>query len=352
MRYAPTLNHEGAMDLILDGLGKCYSNHWVLEQIDLTVRSGEFFSLLGASGSGKTTLLKVIAGIEMPDQGRILHGKTDITFDPIERRPFNTVFQGYALFPHMTVFDNVAFGLRVKGVSGAALKKAVTGMIERVGLSDRISAYPAQLSGGQQQRVAIARVLVCEPKVILLDEPLSALDASLRGQMQRFLKELHRDLGLTFIFVTHDQDEAISLSDRICVLNEGRIEQVDTSDTLYHAPETKFVAEFIGLNNLIPIDANGETEIGRTAVPTSGPGTLAIRPESVRIGGDDTPLSCSATLIDRRFHGDNTLMAFRSNTGREILVRQPGRGDDISLGEEVRLVFPVSACTIIPGSNR
>ncbi|MFN3253348.1 ABC transporter ATP-binding protein [Roseibium album] len=339
------------MDLILDELGKCYGSTWVLKQINLTIGSGAFFSLLGASGSGKTTLLKAIAGIEMPDQGRIVHGETDITSHPMEKRPFNTVFQGYALFPHMTVFDNVAFGLRVKGQRGGVLKKSVTEMIDRVGLSDRIHAFPAQLSGGQKQRVAIARVLVCEPRVILLDEPLSALDAVLRGQMQRFLKELHRDLGLTFVFVTHDQDEAISLSDRICILNQGRIEQVDTPDALYHAPRTTFVAEFIGLNNLFQMDDNGDTEFGRAATPHSSSNVLTIRPESVQVGETHARLKSSAVLTDRRFHGDNTLLTFRTATGREILVRRPGRGDTIELGEETILGFPDCDCTVIPGAG-
>lgn len=339
------------MNLTLDRVGKRYGANWVLEQIDITIASGEFFSLLGASGSGKTTLLKTIAGIELPDHGKIFHGTTDLTHIPMEERPFNTVFQGYALFPHMNVFNNVAFGLRVKGISGTQLKRRVSEMVERVGLSDKITAYPIQLSGGQQQRVAIARVLVCEPQVILLDEPLSALDASLRGQMQRFLKELHRDLNLTFVFVTHDQDEAISLSDRICILNQGRVEQVDTPDTLYHAPNSEYVAEFIGLNNLFPINANGETEFGKPELDSGNPGTLTIRPESVQVGQTDARLNTKAVLIDRRFHGDNTLMTFRAESGREILARRPGRGEVIGLGEETMLGFPADACRIIQGGS-
>lgn len=336
------------MDLILDQIGKRYGNTWVLDKIDLKIQQGEFFSLLGGSGSGKTTLLKLIAGIEMPDRGTITFDGRDIANDPMEQRPFNTVFQGYALFPHMTVFDNVAFGLRIKGISGSALKKTVAEMIERVGLSDRISAFPAQLSGGQQQRVAVARVLVCEPSVILLDEPLSALDASLRGQMQRFLKELHRELGLTFIFVTHDQDEAISLSDRICILNQGRIEQVDTPSALYHAPQTSYVAEFIGLNNLIAVDENDQTEFGTT--PTSiGPGKmLSIRPEAVVIGHADGALTTRAILIERQFHGDNTVMIFRADTGKELTVRRPGKGELVEIGCETTLSLPLDACAIIP----
>ena len=336
------------MDLVLDEIGKCYGPTWVLEHIDLTIKEGEFFSLLGGSGSGKTTLLKSIAGIETPDRGRILFDGQDIVKTPIEKRPFNTVFQGYALFPHMSVFDNIAFGLRVKSIDKAKIKKTVTEMVERVGLSERISAFPAQLSGGQQQRVAIARVLVCEPKVILLDEPLSALDASLRGQMRRFLKELHRDLGLTFIFVTHDQDEAISLSDRICILNNGRIEQVDTPDALYHAPKTTYVAEFIGVNNLIPITARGDTDLGRFTNEIAVDATLSIRPEAIQIGAVGGELATEAVLVDRRFHGDNTVMTFRTNAGRELTVRRPGKGELIELGGQTTLSLPRAACTLIP----
>lgn len=336
------------MDLVLDEIGKCYGPTWVLEHIDLTIKEGEFFSLLGGSGSGKTTLLKSIAGIETPDRGRILFDGQDIVKTPIEKRPFNTVFQGYALFPHMSVFDNIAFGLRVKGVDRAKIKETVTEMVERVGLSERIGAFPAQLSGGQQQRVAIARVLVCEPKVILLDEPLSALDASLRGQMRRFLKELHRDLGLTFIFVTHDQDEAISLSDRICILNNGRTEQVDTPDALYHAPQTTYVAEFIGVNNLIPITARGDTDLGRFTNEIAVDATLSIRPEAIQIGAVGEGLVTEAVLVDRRFHGDNTVMTFRTTAGRELTVRRPGKGEPIELGGQTTLGLPCAACTLIP----
>lgn len=335
------------MDLILEEVGKRYGTTWVLEHIDLTFRDGEFFSLLGSSGSGKTTLLKSISGIETPDRGRILFGGQDIVNTPMEKRPFNTVFQGYALFPHMSVFDNVAFGLRVKGMGEGAIKDVVGKMIERVGLAERINAFPAQLSGGQQQRVAVARVLVCEPKVILLDEPLSALDASLRGQMQRFLKELHRELGLTFIFVTHDQDEAISLSDRICILNKGRVEQVDTPDVLYHTPKTTYVANFIGTNNLIPVTAEGDTDLGKIAIAIRDEATLSIRPESIRIGSDGDGLKAEAVLVDRRFHGDNTVMTFRTNSGRELIVRRPGRGEAIELGCQITLSLPVEACTLI-----
>jgi len=336
------------MDLTLDQIGKRYGKTWVLDQIDLTIRQGEFFSLLGGSGSGKTTLLKLIAGIEAPDRGHIHFGGRDIAGDPMEQRPFNTVFQGYALFPHMNVFDNVAFGLRVKGIRGDALKKTVTEMVDRVGLADRLSAFPAQLSGGQQQRVAVARVLVCEPSVILLDEPLSALDASLRGQMQRFLKELHRDLGLTFIFVTHDQDEAISLSDRICILNRGRIEQVDTPDALYHAPNTQFVAEFIGLNNLIRVTGPGQTELGAVPIQADVGSVLSIRPEAIRIGPSDQAMQVNATLIDRQFHGDNTIMIFRTETGQEITMRSAGTGAAIAIAENVNLSLPFDAFAVIP----
>lgn len=327
------------MGLHLDGIGKRYGDVWALDQIDLEIPTGSFFSLLGGSGSGKTTILKIVAGIEGATRGQLSFEGRDVASTPMESRPFNTVFQGYALFPHMTAFQNVAFGLKVKGLGAAEIKRRVGEMLDRVGLSDRAQAYPAQLSGGQQQRVAIARVLVCEPKVILLDEPLSALDASLRGQMQRFLKDLHRDLGLTFVFVTHDQDEAMSLSDQICVLNEGRIEQIGTPDALYHAPATAYVAGFIGLNNLFP---SGDGEFG--TLP--GNGLVAVRPETININGGES-FGAQATLIDRRFHGDNTLMTFRTGAGQEVSVRRPGRGESIGMGETAHISFAPESCAMV-----
>ena len=240
----------GRLQLI--ALAKRYDQTSVLEGIDLAVEDGEFLTILGPSGSGKTTILRLIGGFTEPSAGQILFDGSDIAQVPIHRRPFNTVFQDYALFPHMTVGQNVGYGLMVRGVARAGIRARVADALEMVALQDFGQRYPNQLSGGQRQRVALARALICEPKLILLDEPLGALDAELRRQMQEFLKSLQRRVRITFLFVTHDQEEAIAMSDRICVMNQGAIEQVGAPDEIYYRPRTRFVATFFGDNNLLP----------------------------------------------------------------------------------------------------
>jgi spermidine/putrescine transport system ATP-binding protein len=232
--------------LVIDNVTKSFGPLRAVDGVSLQIARGEVFSLLGPSGCGKTTLLRMLAGFERPDSGRILLKGQDITDLPPERRPVNTVFQNYALFPHLSVWDNMAFGLRMAGKPKAAITAAVERMLELVRLKDHARKRPAQLSGGQRQRVAIARALVNEPEVLLLDEPLAALDLKLRQHMLSELTALHQQVGATFIYVTHDQEEALSLSHRIAVLNEGRVEQVATPDTLYESPATGFVASFIG----------------------------------------------------------------------------------------------------------
>ncbi|MDS4030070.1 MAG: spermidine/putrescine ABC transporter ATP-binding protein PotA [Candidatus Contendobacter sp.] len=236
----------------LRNVSKAYAAHAVLRNVTLQVRAGEFLTLLGPSGCGKTTILRLLAGFEPADGGEILIGGQDMRTLPPEQRHVNTVFQSYALFPHLTVFENVAFGPRVKGVKGAALREQVMDTLRMVKLEDFVGRRPGQLSGGQQQRVAIARAVVNQPRVLLLDEPLSALDYKLRKAMQLELKQLQRRLGITFIFVTHDQEEALSMSDRVAVMNAGRIEQFGTPRQIYEAPENLFVARFVGeINNLL-----------------------------------------------------------------------------------------------------
>ncbi|MDH1321413.1 spermidine/putrescine ABC transporter ATP-binding protein PotA [Enterobacter bugandensis] len=237
--------------LTLSGLTKSHDGKVIIHGLDLTVRHGEFMTLLGPSGCGKTTVLRLIAGLEWADSGRILLEGDDITATPAEERHTNTVFQSYALFPHMSVFDNVAFGLRMQKVPADELTKRVNEALERVQLSGLKYRRPDQLSGGQQQRVAIARAVINNPKVLLLDESLSALDYRLRREMQNELKLLQRKLGITFIFVTHDQEEALSMSDRIIVLREGKIEQDGTPREIYEEPRTMFVAQFIGESNIL-----------------------------------------------------------------------------------------------------
>jgi len=250
--------------LTITGIHKSFSSTRVLDNVSLTIANGEFLTILGESGSGKTTLLRIIAGFERADGGTLTMQGSPIDQLPANRRNVNTVFQHYALFPHLTVFENIAYGLRAKQVPASEIKARVDAGLAQMRMTEMASRRPSQLSGGQQQRVALARALVNRPALLLLDEPLSALDASLRVHMQSELKALQRDTGITFVFVTHDQEEAITLSDRIAILRNGRLEQLDTPRELYNRPRTAYVATFIGKANLLP---NG----------------MAVRPENVQV---------------------------------------------------------------------
>jgi putative spermidine/putrescine transport system ATP-binding protein len=256
----------------LRGIRRTFGEVVAIENLDLDIAEGEFFTLLGPSGSGKTTTLRVIAGFEQPDAGLVELRGVDVTRVPPSERDVNTVFQDYALFPHMTVQENVEYGLRVKGVARKTRRIAAKEVLERVRLPNLGGRKPVQLSGGQRQRVALARAIVNSPSVLLLDEPLGALDLKLRQEMQVFLKALQRDLGITFVYVTHDQEEALTMSDRLAVFNEGRIEQIGTPAEVYEHPETEFVAGFVGVSNVLERD-------GRR---------ITIRPEKIRMseGGD------------------------------------------------------------------
>ena len=250
--------------LTVEGVSKSFASTKVLQNVSLTIANGEFLTILGESGSGKTTLLRIIAGFERADSGTLTMNGNAIDRLPANRRSVNTVFQHYALFPHLTVFENIAYGLRAKRVSISEIKTRVESALTQMRMSELAARHPAQLSGGQQQRIALARALVNRPALLLLDEPLSALDATLRVHMQGELKALQRETGITFVFVTHDQEEAITLSDRIAVLRNGHLEQIDTPRELYNRPRTAYVAAFIGKANLLP---NG----------------MAVRPENVQV---------------------------------------------------------------------
>jgi len=277
----------------LGGVTKRFDEVVAVDNIDLTIADGEFFAMLGPSGCGKTTTLRMIAGLEFPTQGSLrIFGDEVGTLAP-NKRPVNTVFQNYALFPHLNVRDNVSFGLRMQGLNKAEAARRAEELIDLVQLSGMEKRKPSQLSGGQQQRVALARALVNEPKVLLLDEPLGALDLKLRQEMQTELKGLQRNLGVSFVFVTHDQEEALTMSDRIAVMDEGRLLQVGTAEDLYERPANRFVADFIGHTNLIDatvVDsstialANGTRVAGTTSEAAGTAVALSLRPESMQIG--------------------------------------------------------------------
>jgi spermidine/putrescine transport system ATP-binding protein len=284
---------SGVVELV--DLSRYYTEDPAVDHIDLRIESGEFFSLLGPSGCGKTTTLRLIAGFERPDSGAILIDGVDQAGTPPHKRPVNTVFQSYALFPHMNVADNVAFGLAYQDVPKTERSRRVSEALEQVHLSGMESRKPTQLSGGQQQRVALARSLVLNPSVLLLDEPLGALDAKLRKALQVELKRLQEDLEITFIYVTHDQEEALTMSDRIAVMTEGTIEQMGTPSEIYEAPTSSYIADFLGVSNLMYADALGPGTIllaGRELLcvdrgGASGEVTVSIRPERVQIHPPD-----------------------------------------------------------------
>lgn len=298
--------------LYLKEVNKTYGKIKAVQEISQEIQSGEFFTLLGPSGCGKTTLLRMIAGLELQDSGNIILDGEDITGLPAINRQINTVFQSYALFPHLNIFENVAFGLRSRKVPGPEVNQRVEKTLEMLELGQMTNRFPHQLSGGQKQRVALARALVNEPKVLLLDEPMSALDAKLRAQVQVELRRLQQKLGQTFILVTHDQDEALVVSDRIAVMKDGKIVQYGTPMEVYEAPKNKFVAEFLGTANLIEgtySDGLFHTELGIFELekpPGWEKGLIAIRPEWIRIS-DTKPdkNGIKATVTDMIYRGTN-----------------------------------------------
>jgi len=323
------------------GLRKRYGSVAAVDGIDLTVRTGEFFTLLGPSGSGKTTLLRLIAGFERPDAGRVVLGGTDVTNTPPYARNVNTVFQDYALFPHMTVWRNIEYGLRVRRVPRAERREKVDGALEMVRLPGLGSRKPAQLSGGQRQRVALARAIVNEPEVLLLDEPLGALDLKLRQEMQLELLRVQREVGVTFIYVTHDQEEALTMSDRIAVLNQGSIEQIGTPVEVYERPRTAFVAGFIGVSNLIERD-------GRR---------MTVRPEKITLledGAQEPPgMQVEPGRIrDVIYAGVLTRYVVDLDAGGELVVSRqnaeaPAAGDD-PRNHRVRIAWRADQAFTIP----
>ena len=298
----------------LDQVTKTFDGRvMAVDAVTLDIAAGEFFSLLGPSGCGKTTSLRMIAGFEHPDSGRVHVGGRDITDLPVHRRDMGMVFQSYALFPHRTVAENVAFGLRMREVPKPDIERRVAAALAQVALTGFESRKPGQLSGGQQQRVALARALVVEPPVLLCDEPLGALDRKLRQQMQFELKELQKRLGVTLVFVTHDQEEALAMSDRIAVMNGGKVEQVGTPTEIYERPRTRFVADFIGEINIL-----------------EGGGPLrALRPEKIRLVAPDGA-RLAGTVETANYLGGSTLLRVQPTTGPSMLVRETHAGERAS----------------------
>jgi putative spermidine/putrescine transport system ATP-binding protein len=347
-----TLRQRAAVPITLRGLRKRYGEVRALDDVDLDVRSGEFLTLLGPSGSGKTTLLMVLAGFIRPDQGRLMFGDDEVTRLPPHRRDIGMVFQNYALFPHMDVAANIAYPLKLRSISGPEQHKRVEAALQTVQLAGYGARHIDQLSGGQRQRVALARAIVFEPRIVLMDEPLSALDKQLRERMQIELRQLHEQLGTTTIYVTHDQREALTMSDRVAVVNGGRIVQLDTPRALYEQPANRFVAEFIGESSLLSVQRDGDVwrcagqpMAHAGAAPVGTRACLMLRPERVRLlganGGEGLNV-LPAQVSGIVYQGDSFLLQARLADGHAISLRGiagaavldslPAPGDLVHLG--------------------
>ena len=354
--------------IVLDNVSKVFSEFVALEETSFSIAEGEFFSMLGPSGCGKTTTLRMIAGFEAPTSGRILLEGEDVSATPPYRRDVNTVFQQYALFPHMDVRENISYGLKSKKVERSTIHQRVDAMLEIVRLTEFADRKPAQMSGGQQQRVALARALVNMPKALLLDEPLGALDLKLRQTMQLELKRIQREVGITFIFVTHDQEEALTMSDRIAVMNRGRVEQIGSPIDIYDHPASTFVAGFIGSANLWPVrvmstNATGSTlRLGDVSLPgpsapegvtADSPATLMVRPERMRVTREEPETGWTGapcTITDFVFQGPvvrfELAMADGATAVAHVAARQ--RFPLLEVGERVWVTWEPDAAVLLP----
>ena len=337
---------DTALDVELRKVFKVFNGETAVRGVDLSIRQGEFFSILGPSGCGKTTTLRLIAGFETPSAGELMIRGQSMTNTPAYRRPVNTVFQSYALFGHMNVWDNIAFGLRIKKLGKAEIEERVREVLQLVKMESFANRFPGQMSGGQQQRVALARALVNRPAVLLLDEPLGALDLKLRKQMQLELSNLHQELGLTFVMVTHDQEEAMSLSDRIAVMHEGRIEQIGSPEEIYECPQTAFVADFIGDTNLfagtvesidrstltVRTSANQKIIVQQSDMWSGVTGdsvVVSVRPEKVYLNlyQPEVSVNCfEGRLKNTMYMGTHVHYVVELASGDKITVRQPNTG--------------------------
>jgi spermidine/putrescine transport system ATP-binding protein len=328
-----------------------------VDGVTLEVGSGEFFSLLGPSGCGKTTTLRMIGGFELPTGGTILLRGRDVTNDPPDKRPVNMVFQNYALFPHLDVADNIAFGLKRKGVAGPEISRRVGEALELVHLDGYDKRRPNQLSGGQQQRVALARALVNRPNVLLLDEPLGALDLKLRRQLQLELKRIQVEVGITFVYVTHDQEEALTMSDRIAVMHAGKVEQLGTPEELYDRPATRFVADFIGSTNLlrgrieedgwVRLTSGDIAHVAHDGLPTGTEVEISVRPEAIALVPLNAQGAIKATVEHAAYLGSTISYQLRTAGGLALTVLAPKTGIRLPAGSEVAVSWSPSEALVL-----
>ncbi|MEA2365551.1 MAG: spermidine/putrescine transport system ATP-binding protein [Thermoleophilaceae bacterium] len=350
----------------LEGVTKRFGGFRAVDDVTLEIGEGEFFSLLGPSGCGKTTCLRMMAGFEQPDSGAVRLGSRDVTGTPANRRPVNLVFQSYELFPHMTVFDNVAFGLKIKRVGRTEIEARVTRTLESVTAAHLAARYPRELSGGQQQRIALARALVNEPGVLLLDEPLSALDVKLRKQMQQELKQIQHRLGTTFVYVTHDQEEAFVMSDRIAVMNEGRILQVAVPREIYERPATRFVADFVGSLNVFPfrmderaaglatmLVEDGQRIVAKLDASGRAATHLGVRPERIRVQLAETAEASATRLVgvveSIDYFGTSTRLQVATAAVGVVVCESANTGTAVpEQGERVSLTWDLDAAFGLP----
>ena len=344
-------------DIRLIGLTKRFDDVIAVDALSLDIDRGQFFALLGPSGCGKTTTLRMIGGFEEPTDGRIELGGVDVARLPPYKRDVNTVFQSYALFPHLSIFENVAFGLRRQGVKGGDLRRRVGEALELVGLAGLERRKPRQLSGGQQQRIALARALVNRPRVLLLDEPLGALDLKLRKEMQLELKRIQHEVEITFVHVTHDQEEAMTMADQIVIMNGGHIEQLGTPTELYERPRTAFVAGFLGVSNLLDGEVLGEgtvklsdgtiVHVPGEALNRIGTVQIGVRPEKIRIGGDEAN-SLSGTVTESAYIGVSTQYILDTPAGPvTVYVQNDRQGGQVATGERLTLSWSPESTFVV-----
>ncbi len=341
------------MVLTLNNIHKRYGDFTAVDMVNLTIETGELVSLLGPSGCGKTTTLQMVAGFTTPTQGQVILDGEDITQKPAHQRGIGIMFQSYALFPHMTVFENVAFGLEMRKIDKHTIKKQVFEKLDLVELTVHADKYPSALSGGQRQRVALARALVIEPPLLLLDEPLSALDAKIRGDMQNELRRIQQHLNITTVMVTHDQAEALAISDRVAIMNQGKIEQIDDPVSMYDAPQSLFVCTFLGKSNLLPahLDSNGTCTPLYTAQKSADKNAhMIVRPEHIKITpvSQKTDTDMVGKITDRVFMGGHWLIDTHTPHGTLSIVSADSWIKDTVIGTEVALHIDTDKVAFLP----